>query len=98
MADLSTQKLVPPKDVLIRELAGEAVLLKLDSEMYFGLDDVGFRVWTALTSADRVAEAHQALLAEYAVEPEVLWKSIEAFVAQCSEYGLLNVASNELTS
>jgi len=44
-------RLVAPTDVLMRELDGEAVILDLKSETYFGLDDVGTRIWTHLTNA-----------------------------------------------
>jgi hypothetical protein len=36
---------VPSPEVLVQELEGEAVLLNLASERYFGLDDVGTRIW-----------------------------------------------------
>ena len=36
------------KDVLFQEVAGETVLLDLNSESYFGLDEVGTRIWTLL--------------------------------------------------
>ncbi len=35
-------------DVLFRELAGEAVLLDLKSQRYFGLGEVGTRIWQLL--------------------------------------------------
>ena len=38
-------------DVLIQELAGEAVLLNLKTEQYFGLDDMGLRMWRLLSAA-----------------------------------------------
>jgi len=33
------------KDVMFRELDGEAVLLNLESGKYYGLDPVGSRIW-----------------------------------------------------
>jgi hypothetical protein len=35
-----------PADVMMREIGGEAVIVNLDSESYFGLDDVGTHMWT----------------------------------------------------
>ena len=35
-------------DVVSREVAGEAVLLNLESGLYFGLNEVGSAIWQAL--------------------------------------------------
>jgi hypothetical protein len=44
-------------DVLVRELQGELVLLNLKSETYFGLDEVGTRMWSVLTSTPSIRAA-----------------------------------------
>ncbi len=80
-----------PAHVLVRELQGESVLLNLDSETYFGLDEVGTRMWAVLTTAPSIQVAYEALLAEYAVEPEVLRKDLEALVGELMERGLLDL-------
>ena len=50
-ASISGRAVRVPDDVLMRELDGESVLVHLDSEACFGLDDVGTRMWALLTSA-----------------------------------------------
>ena len=60
----STRISVPP-DVLVSALAGESVLLNLKSEKYFGLDEIGTRMWSALASSDSIQQAYETLLAEY---------------------------------
>ena len=37
-------------DVLFQEVSGEMVLLDLNSEQYFGLDEIGARIWSLLES------------------------------------------------
>ena len=81
-----------PDEVLVRELQGESVLLNLDSECYFGLDEVGTRMWNALAAAPSTAAACEALLAEYDVAPEQLRADLDAFVAQLAAAGLVRVA------
>jgi hypothetical protein len=81
-----------PEGVLVRELQGESVLLDLDSECYFGLDEVGTRMWNALATTPSTADACDALLAEYDVAPEQLRADLEAFVAKLAAKGLLRVA------
>ena len=80
-----------PDGVLMRDLQGEAVILNLDSECYFGLDEVGTRMWTALTTTADVAAATEALLAEFEVEPEQLRTDLDEFVAARADAGLVRV-------
>ena len=78
-----------PDHVIVRELAGEAVLLNLDSETYFGLDAVGFRMWTLLTTLPTRDEVLTALQREYAASPEVLRHDLEVLLGEFLAHGLL---------
>jgi hypothetical protein len=81
---------VPP-DVLIQELEGESVLLNLESERYFGLDDVGTRMWAVLSKSESLQGAYEALLAEYEVDPDLLRRDLLALVERLVENGLVEV-------
>jgi hypothetical protein len=81
-----------PEGVMVRELQGESVLLNLDSECYFGLDEVGTRMWNALASSADTDAACEALTAEYDVAPERLRADLEDFVARLARAGLVRVA------
>jgi hypothetical protein len=61
-----------PLDVLVSELSGELVILNLDNESYYGLDEVGTHMWTALTTSETIQSAYDGLLAEYEVSEERL--------------------------
>ena len=50
-----------PEGVLFQDVEGEAVLLDLNSGMYFGLDGVGTRMWTTLADYGQVRPAFQVL-------------------------------------
>ncbi len=78
-----------PKDVLVRELEGESVILNLQSEAYFGLDEVGTSMWVALVNHESVESAYQSLLNEYDVEPELLRKDLSTLLDKLIERGLL---------
>lgn len=80
-----------PSDVLTCELEGESVLLNLKSERYFGLDEVGSRMWKVLTTSESIQAAYQALLAEYAVDPEQLSRDLENFIEKLLGQGLIEV-------
>ena len=78
-----------PDAVVIRELEGESVLLNLESEMYFGLDRVGTRMWTVLTESPSIQVAYETLLAEFEVTPEVLRRDLETLLGQLLEQRLV---------
>ncbi len=94
--DLTGKRAMPAPNVLVRELHGESVLLNLDSESYFGLDDVGTGIWRALTSSPSIDAACQALLGEYDVEPQRLRADLERFIEQLSTAGLIDVRAVEV--
>jgi hypothetical protein len=78
-----------PDYVKIRELDGEAVLLNLDSEKYFGLDEVGTRMIKALTSGHTVEEACASLLEQYDVDPDTLKADLEHLIEKLLAKGLI---------
>ena len=84
-------KITVPDGVLVRELAGDSVLLNLKNESYFGLDEVGTRMWAALTVSPSISVAFDTLLAEYDVEPERLRADLQTFTQKLVELGLLHV-------
>ncbi len=77
--------------VLVRELDGEAVLLNVTTEQYYGLDAVGARMWAVLTQADTLQAALDQLLDVYEVEAAVLRGDVEALVADLLAQGLIRV-------
>ena len=90
-----TAKLSVAEDILVRELEGESVILNLNNESYYGLDEVGTRMWTALTSSDSIQEAYEALLEEYEVEDTVLRRDLQEMIEKLVEKGMLEVDNGE---
>lgn len=78
-----------PDHVLLRELDGQAVLLNLNTETYFGLDEVGTRMWSELVAGASVDGAFLRLEREFDVDPGVLRRDLQALVAELLEAGLL---------
>ena len=94
MAVLSSTRFAVPDHVLVRDVGGESVLLNLQSETYFGLDETGTRMWAALTRYPSLEEACRALVAEYEVDPHRLERDL-ANLAECLvEKGLLALAGD----
>ncbi len=87
-----SQQAKPSADVLFQEVGGEAVLLNLASESYFGLDQVGTRIWVLLNEDARLQQVFDTMLDEFDVEPAQLEADLLALVAKLAEAGLLQVA------
>ena len=85
-------RVVQPSHVLIRFLDKESVLLNIDTERYFGLDETGTRMWQLVTAAPKVQEAYQQLLDEYDVQPEQLRANLTELLDRLVENGLLQIA------
>ena len=87
-----TDSISVPENVMFRELEGEAVILNLDSECYFGLDDVGTRMWIALTKTGSIQGACERLQDEFDVESDLLRKDLMELLEKLIEKGLLEVS------
>ena len=94
MTQLLNKKIMVPDGVLVRELAGESVLLNLNSESYFGLDEVGTRMWAVLATAPSIEATFDTLLAEYEVEPALLRADLYNFIQKLVKLGLLHVQAD----
>ena len=86
------ERLILPEDVLISDIEGESVLLNVNSERYFGLDEVGTRMLSVLTTSNSIQTAYEALLEEYEVEDEKLRHDLADLVDRLVDQGLLEVA------
>jgi hypothetical protein len=86
------QKLVVTSDTLINVIEGESVLLNLKSESYFGLDQVGTRMWTLLTTSGSIQAAYEKLLDEYEVEAAELKRDLSEFIENLLSLNLVEAA------
>jgi hypothetical protein len=93
---LFVDRVVVPSHVLVRFLDKEAVLLNIETERYFGLDETGTRMWQLVTAAPKIEVAYQQLLEEYDVRPELLRENLTDLLARLVENGLLQVASSDV--
>jgi hypothetical protein len=88
MTDLTT-RIAVPESVLFRDLDGEAVLLETKTGRYYGLDEVGTRMWSLIHSHGEIGAVCRALLAEYDVPEDRLREDLERFVETLAARGLL---------
>jgi hypothetical protein len=90
-----TARVEASDQVLFRELEGEAVILNLNDDSYYGLDEVGTRLWQLLISSESLDAACEAMLEEYDVPEDTLRKDVEEFVRQLLERQMIELRDGE---
>ncbi len=90
-----SDRVTVPEAVLISNLQEESVMLNLDNERYYGLDDVGTRMYSVLTSSESIEAAYELLVREYKVEGEVLRSDLLLLVDKLLEQGLVEISDKK---
>jgi predicted nuclease with TOPRIM domain len=78
-------------DVLSQEVSGETVLLDLNNENYFGLNEVGTRIWQLLQEQNDLEKIYDVLLDEYEVDTKQLRKDFDDIINQLKDTGLITI-------
>jgi hypothetical protein len=80
------------ENVVSRELEGEAVILNLESGVYFGLNEVGTRIWALIQQHGSLRKVLEAALQEYEVAPQVLENDLLQLIEQLQARGLVTLS------
>lgn len=78
-------------EVLSQEVNGETVLLDLDGESYFGLNEVGTRIWQLLKDELNIGLVLDTLDVEYDVSREQLESDVAKLLGSLEESGLIKL-------
>lgn len=87
-----TDRFSVSEEVLSQEVNGETVLLDLDGECYFGLNEVGTRIWQLLQSEQTLSEALNTLSGEYDVSRDQLESDLNELLDKLTKAGLVSLA------
>lgn len=82
---------VAAREQVSSDLAGETIVLSLRSGMYYGLDQVGARVWELLREPVRVADICAAIAREYEVGPDGCERDVLHLVRDLATHGLIEI-------
>ena len=80
-----------PEHTLAEQVGDEMVLLNLDSGKYYGLDEVGARMWSLLAGLGAMEPVYLALIEEYEVAPGQLRHDLATLVNDLVDHGLLDI-------
>jgi coenzyme PQQ synthesis protein D (PqqD) len=86
-------RLSVPSGVLVSEVGLESVFLNLKSESYFGLDEVGTRMWKLLTESDTVQLAFDQILTEFNIDEAQLRLDLDELIQKLIANGLVEVST-----
>ena len=81
---------------LYSEIAEEAVILNLESGVYYGLNEVGVDIWQWLQQPQTTESLLNLLLQEYDVTPEQAKQDLEAILQEMSAAKLIEVVRSPL--
>ena len=79
-------------DVLSQEVSGETILLDLKGECYFGLDNVGTRIFQLLKEHGDLQKVHDTMINEYDIEEDQLEKDLHALMDKLVEAELVEIS------
>jgi hypothetical protein len=78
-----------PEHVLARRTGDELVVLNLDSEQYYGLDEEGTWFWEQIASGASFGEAVNSMQAEFEVDRDTLIEDLTSITADLQRHGLV---------
>ena len=89
---LSTRStVVAGKGQVWADLDGEAVILGLKNGVYYGLNEVGARIWSFISQPKRVGEICDFLLGQYELDAGRCRRDVLALLEQLAAEGLLEI-------
>lgn len=75
--------------VVSADLDNETVLLNVETGIYFGLDEIGTRIWSLLKDECSVEDIIRQLLDEYDIERALLEADMASFLNSLLAKGLI---------
>ena len=78
-------------DVVSQKVSEETVLLDLESENYFGLDEVGTRIWQLIKETNELQSIFDTLLEEYDISEARLQLDLTTLLTEIEGLGLVTL-------
>ena len=72
-------------------LNGETILLSSTTNLYYGLDPVGSRMWELIQQPQRLSALCSQLASDFDVEPSVCERDIRELIEKMAEADLLKL-------
>jgi hypothetical protein len=79
-------------DILFQVIDNEVVLLSMESGEYFGVNEVGARIWVLSNNGQSVGSIVRELLDQYEVTEPDLITHVTKFLSDLESEGLVSIA------
>jgi hypothetical protein len=76
-------------DVVVNEVDGEKVMMRIESGAYYGLDQIGGDIWDCLDEPRRVGDLLDRLVEEYEGDPDTIRSDALEFLESLAKEGLV---------
>ena len=85
-----SQQFIISSEAISQEIGGETVILDLNGEAYFGLNQVGTLIWQLLQDTGNRIEILNRLEQVYDIERSELEKDLDELLEQLLDSGLIH--------
>ena len=82
---------VAAKDQVSSDLGGEVAILDLKAGEYYGLDELGARIWELIQEPRGVGEIRDVLVSEYDVQADRCERDVVTLLQSLVDEGLVEV-------
>ncbi|MEM1254757.1 MAG: PqqD family peptide modification chaperone [Cyanobacteria bacterium P01_H01_bin.21] len=91
--EISPQAIISPMpEQISSELNSEAVILNLSSGVYYGLNEVGARIWQIIQEPCSLEKIQSALIEEYDVPPDVCKQEVLKLLLELKNANLIEIS------
>ena len=92
MSELTLPKKVKVSDnVLFQEIDNEYVLLNMETEQYFGLNEIGAKLWHSIAENGDTNTALEQIISAYNVAEDTLRADISRLLTELSNEQLITI-------
>ncbi|MCZ6501276.1 MAG: PqqD family protein [Gammaproteobacteria bacterium] len=85
------QQFIISSEAISQEIGGETVILDLNGEAYFGLNQVGTKIWQLLHDTSNRIEILNGLEQVYDIERSELERDLDELLEQLLDSGLIHI-------
>jgi hypothetical protein len=96
--DPSQYRVVAVKEQVSCSVGGESVILNVKDGVYYGLNEVGSRVWTLVQEPRTILEIRDQLLEAYDVDPEACLKDLLVLLHRLEQWNLVVLQNGDSPS
>jgi len=80
------------EEIVASDIDGETVMMSVENGKYYGLDNVGSRIWELIERPVKISKLIDTLLEQFDVDRETCEKDVLTFLNQLNEDKILTVS------